>query len=139
MIRVTTQIETTPAPAAAEPLSSRLLTWVIGLGLGVLFGVMGTAVSQTTWTITPGVVLPTGLIVALPAVALLLVGLRLVLRTRTAAILAAFGVVVAIFLLSQPSSGGSVLVPANGLGLTWTFAPTVIALVVLAWPRFSKN
>lgn len=139
MIDVTAQIETTSATAAPEPLSSRILAWVIGLGLGVLFGVMGTAVSQTTWSIAPGFSLPTGMIVALPAVGLLLVGLRLIMRTRTVSILAAFGVVVAIFLLSQPSSGGSVLVPANALGLTWTFAPTVIALVVLAWPRFSKN
>jgi hypothetical protein len=100
---------------------------------------MGTAVSQSSWTVVPGFSLPIGLIVALPAVALLLVGLRLVLRTRTTAILAAFGVVISIFLLSQPSAGGSILVPGNTRGVVWTFAPTVIALFVLAWPRFSKN
>ena len=123
----------------AESLSSRIVSWVVGLGLGVLFGVMGTAVSQSTWTIAPGFSLPVGLIVALPAVLLLLVGLRLVLRTRTTAIVAAFGIVVTIFLLSQPSAGGSILVPGNLLGVVWTFAPTVIALLVLAWPRFGKN
>lgn len=125
--------------APPEALSSRIVSWIVGLGLGVLFGVMGTAVSQSTWTIAPGFSLPIGLIVALPAVALLLVGLRLVLRSRTTAILAAFGIVVTVFLLSQPSAGGSVLVPGNALGVTWTFAPTVIALLVLAWPRFAKN
>ncbi|KQP55917.1 hypothetical protein ASF51_12325 [Agreia sp. Leaf283] len=125
--------------ATPETLSSRIVSWVVGLGLGVLFGVMGTAVSQSTWTITPGFSLPIGLIVALPAVLLLLVGLRLVLRTRTTAIVAAFGIVVTIFLLSQPSAGGSILVPGNALGVVWTFAPTVIALLVLAWPRFGKN
>ena len=123
----------------AESLSSRIVSWVVGLGLGVLFGVMGTAVSQSTWTIAPWFSLPVGLIVALPAVLLLLVGLRLVLRTRTTAIVAAFGIVVTIFLLSQPSAGGSILVPGNLLGVVWTFAPTVIALLVLAWPRFGKN
>lgn len=125
--------------ATPETLSSRIVSWVIGLGLGVLFGVMGTAVSQSTWTVVSGFSLPVGLIVALPAVLLLLVGLRLVLRTRTTAIVAAFGIVVTIFLLSQPSAGGSILVPGNALGVVWTFAPTVIALLVLAWPRFGKN
>jgi len=125
--------------ASPETLSSRAVSWVVGLGLGVLFGVMGTAVSQSTWTIVAGFALPVGIIIALLAVTLLLVGLRLVLRTRTTAILAAFGIVVTIFLLSQPSAGGSILVPGNVLGVTWTFAPTVIALLVLAWPRFSKN
>jgi hypothetical protein len=124
---------------AQETLSSRLVSWIVGLALGVLFGAMGTAVSQSTWTVVPGFSLPIGLIVALPAIALLLVGLRRVLRTRTAAVIAAFGIVVTIFLLSQPSTGGSVLVPANALGFTWTFAPTVIALLVLAWPRFSQK
>ncbi|MBF4634553.1 hypothetical protein ITJ38_09090 [Agreia pratensis] len=135
-------IEQTREPrreASPESLSSRAVSWAVGLGLGVLFGVMGTAVSQSTWTIVDGFSLPVGIIIALLAVTLLLLGLRLVLRTRTAAILAAFGIVVAIFLLSQPSSGGSILVPGNALGVTWTFAPTVIALLVLAWPRFSKN
>jgi hypothetical protein len=125
--------------ATRETLTSRIVSWVVGLGLGVLFGVMGTAVSQSTWTVAPGFSLPVGLIVALPAVLLLLVGLRLVLRTRTTAIVAAFGIVVTIFLLSQPSAGGSILVPGNALGVVWTFAPTVIALLVLAWPRFGKN
>ncbi|KJC65909.1 hypothetical protein TZ00_02270 [Agreia bicolorata] len=120
-------------------MSSRVVSWVVGLGLGALFGVMGTAVSQSTWMIASGFSLPIGLIVALLAVTLLLVGLRLVLRTRTTAILAAFGIVVTIFLLSQPSAGGSILVPGNALGVTWTFAPTIIALLVLAWPRLMKN
>jgi hypothetical protein len=100
---------------------------------------MGTAVSQSTWRVLPGIAIPIGLIVALPAVVLLLVGLRMVLRTRTTAIIAAFGIVVTIFLLSQPSAGGSILVPGNTLGVVWTFAPTVIALLVLAWPRFTRN
>jgi len=135
-------IEAQPEPhrgSTPETLSSRIVSWIVGLGLGVLFGVMGTAVSQSIWRIVPGFSLPVGLIVALPAVLLLLVGLRLVLRSRTTAILAAFGIVVTIFLLSQPSAGGSILVPGNMLGVVWTFAPTVIALLVLAWPRFEKN
>jgi hypothetical protein len=125
--------------APREALTSRIVSWIVGFGLGVLFGVMGTAVSQSTWTVAPGFSVPIGLIVGLPAVTLLLIGLRLVQPTRTPAILAAFGIVLAVFLLSQPSAGGSILVPNTVLGVIWTFAPTVIALLVLAWPRFAKN
>jgi hypothetical protein len=125
--------------APREALASRIVSWIVGFGLGVLFGVMGTAVSQSTWTVAPGFSVPIGLIVGLPAVTLLLIGLRLVQPTRTPAILAAFGIVLAVFLLSQPSAGGSILVPNTMLGVIWTFAPTVIALLVLAWPRFAKN
>lgn len=125
--------------APRETVSARIVSWVVGFGLGALFGVMGTAVSQSTWTMSPGFSAPIGLIVGLPAVTLLLIGLRLVQPTRTPAILAAFGIVLMVFLLSQPSAGGSILVPNNTLGVIWTFAPTVIALLVLAWPRFAKN
>jgi hypothetical protein len=122
-----------------EPLSARLVSWVIALALGVLFGVMGTAVSQSRVTVFDAA-LPVGLVIGLLAVTLLLMGLRLLYRTRTAAMIAAFGLVLAVFLLSQPSAGGSVLLPANSvLALAWTFGPTVIALLVIAWPRFSRN
>ena len=133
------QPATAPARPTAEPISSRLVSWVIALALGVLFGVMGTAVSQSRITVFD-VAIPVGLVVGLLAVTLLLMGLRMLFRTRTPAIVAAFGLVLAVFLLSQPSQGGSVLLPANSvLALVWTFGPTVIALLVIAWPRFSRN
>jgi hypothetical protein len=120
-------------------MSARLVSWVIALALGVLFGVMGTAVSQSRVTVFDAA-LPVGLVIGLLAVTLLLMGLRLLYRTRTAAMIAAFGLVLAVLLLSQPSAGGSVLLPANSvLALAWTFGPTVIALLVIAWPRFSRN
>jgi hypothetical protein len=117
-----------------DSMVTRVAGWAIGLALGILFGALGTIVSQSTVELGT-IPVPIGLIVALPAIALLLVGLRSVLRNRIGAILAAVGMVGVVFVLSQPSTGGSVLVPANTAGYVWTFAPTLIAVVVLAWPR----
>lgn len=107
----------------------------MGLVLGVVFGVLGTIVSQSSVSVLGFFDLPYGLIIALVAVALLLIGLRLVLSSRIGAIFAAVGVVGALGILSQPSTGGSVLVPANISGYVWILAPSIIALIVLAWPR----
>jgi hypothetical protein len=123
---------------SAESVVPRIAGWVIGLLLGGLFGALGTIVSQSTIALG-SLTIPIGLIVALPAVALLLIGLRLVLRTRTAALLAGLGLAGTVLLLSQMSAGGSVLVPNNALGYVWTLAPTFIALVVLAWPRLTRR
>jgi N-acetyl-1-D-myo-inositol-2-amino-2-deoxy-alpha-D-glucopyranoside deacetylase len=54
---------------------------------------------------------------------------------RFVAFCTAMGLLGVIGLLALRSAGGSVLVPANGLGIAWTFVPALIALVVIAWPR----
>jgi len=118
-----------------ESTATRVAGWIVGLALGVVFGILGTVVSQSSVSILGYFDLPYGLIIALAGVTLLLVGLRLVLPSRVGAILAAVGVVGALGILSQPSAGGSVLVPANIMGYIWILAPSIIALVVLAWPR----
>ncbi len=117
----------------------RVAGWIMGLALGVVFGVLGTVVSQSSVNVLGVFDLPYGLIIALVAVALLLVGLRLVLTSRIGAIFAAVGVLAALGFLSQPSVGGSVLVPANIAGYVWILGPSVIALIVLAWPRTARR
>ena len=118
-----------------ESTATRVAGWIVGLALGIVFGILGTVVSQSSVSILGFFDLPYGLIIALAGVTLLLVGLRLVLPSRIGAILAAVGIVGALGILSQPSGGGSVLVPANIMGYVWILAPGIIALVVLAWPR----
>jgi N-acetyl-1-D-myo-inositol-2-amino-2-deoxy-alpha-D-glucopyranoside deacetylase len=54
------------------------------------------------------------------------------------ALAAAVGVVGVTTLLSQEGPGGSVLVPANMAGFIWAYAPMLVAVVVLAWPRFTS-
>ncbi len=102
--------------------------------IGVAIGVVTTINHQASLTVFQ-VPVWYGLVLAVFAVTALLVGLRLVADSRRVAALAAGGVLVAVGVLSLPSVGGSVLVPANPVGYLWTFAPVVIAVVVLGWPR----
>jgi hypothetical protein len=129
-----------PAPAGSST-STRVLGYVVAFVLGVVFGVLGTVVHQIAFSVFGLFDVPIGLIVALPAVALLLVGLRLMVESRLAAIIAGAGVVGVIALLALPSPGGSVLIPGsvagadNIAGMVWIVGATIVAVVVLAWPR----
>jgi hypothetical protein len=123
------------APEVGESWVVRVGSWVVALLLGVVFGMLGTVVNQATISVFGWFDLPIGLVMGCLASILLLLGLRLILTTRTLALLAAVGLVGIVVALTLQSPGGSVLIPANVYGYVWTFAPTVISLVVLAWPR----
>ena len=69
------------------------MTLVIGLLLGVVLGMLGTVVSQSTVSFFGLFPLPYGLIMAIAASLFMLVGLRLIMPTRTVAVLAAVGLV----------------------------------------------
>lgn len=106
----------------------------IALAMGVILGVVLTINHQQTWGIAD-ITIPIGLIAGLAIITALLVGFRLVFETRTVALCAAVGVNATIAVFSQKSPGGSVLIPANVEGFVWAYAPLVISLVVLAWPK----
>jgi LmbE family N-acetylglucosaminyl deacetylase len=134
------RLDPPPGPPVGMPvgmpqtLAGRLLVSAAALVVGVVFGLLGTIAHQATIPIGP-VTLPAGLILALAAVAALLAGLRLVLGDRLPVFACALGMLGTIFLLSLRSAGGSVLVPAGLAGTLWTVAPTLIATLVLAWPK----
>ena len=44
-------------------------------------------------------------------------------------------VLISVFVFSQRSVGGSVLVPDNIAGSIWAIAPTLIATIIVAWPK----
>ncbi len=119
--------------------TTRLLAIAASLFLGLLFGVLGTIVHQISVSVFGVFDLPVGLIVALPALALLLVGLRMSAPTRFAALAAAIGSICMVALLALPSPGGSVLIPDSALGLAWLIGSTLVAVVVLAWPRIKPR
>jgi hypothetical protein len=125
------------APPVAESRGARVLIWVIAFALGALFGAIGTTVSQTSFSFFGAFSVPIGAIVATLAVSFLLVGLRLVLPSRVTALVAAIGVVAAVAVLSLGGAAGSILFPNNAAGVYWTLAPTVIGLVVVAWPSMA--
>ena len=120
-----------------QSLFSRVSSLVVATVLGAFAGVTLTAAHQATGAVGP-VTVPWGIITAVIVTAAILAGLRLVFETRIVAGCAAIGILGASALLSIQTTGGTVLVPANAAGYTWTFAPVVIAAIVLAWPRFTR-
>lgn len=121
-------VEVPPGPGA------RALAGLLAFVVGAAFGVLGTIAHQATIVLGP-VTIPIGLVLALVGVTALLAGLRLVVGDRLVVLLAAIGLLGTIFLLSLRSEGGSVLVPQGLPGTLWTVGPTLVATIVLAWPR----
>ena len=125
-------------PAEPRPITTRMLLSAGGFVLGLFVGSVTTVVHQSVITVA-GVDVPWGLILGLLVVAGFLVGLRIVVQDRLVVLLAALGLVAMVFLLSQSSTGGSVLIPNNLWGTIWAVAPTLIATIVVAWPRLPQR
>lgn len=119
-------------------LPARIAALLLAVVLGAFTGVMMTAAHQATVTFGT-VTVPWGIIAALVISSALLVGLRLVFGTRLVAFCAAVGLIGVSALLATQLLGGSVIVPANPVGYTWTFAPVVISVLVLVWPRLVRR
>ena len=122
----------------AHPLSTRLLLSAGSFGMGLLVGSITTVVHQSVVSVG-GVELPWGLILSVVVLVGFLVGLRIVVEDRLVVLFAALGIVGMVFLLSMQSTGGSVLVPNNLWGTIWAVVPTLIATVVVAWPRLPQR
>jgi len=102
---------------------------VIVLPLGAALGFIGTFFHQA--------LPPVGIVVALGTVGVFLAGLRSWASVRSPAAIGALGIAGMSAILSLPA-GGTVLVPGNLVGLSWTFGVALIALVVLAWPDTAR-
>ena len=127
-----------PETVPRRPLSTRLILSAGGFLLGMFVGSVTTVVHQSVLTIA-GVDIPWGLILGLLVVSGFLVGLRIVVQDRMIVLVAALSLVAMVFLLSLKSTGGSVLVPNNMWGAIWAIAPTLIATIVVAWPRLPQR
>lgn len=119
-------------------MSTRLLLSIAAILMGALLGSITTVAHQNVLTIA-GAEIPWGITLSLLVVTGFLVGLRILVQDRLIVLLAALGLVGMVFLLSQQSVGGSVLVPNNMLGTIWAIGPTLIATVVVAWPRLPQK
>lgn len=124
--------------AGRRPTSTRILLSLGALGMGLLVGSITTVVHQSVVTLA-GVDIPWGMILGLIVVLGFLVGLRIVVEDRLIVLSAALGIVGMVFLLSLESVGGSVLVPNNLWGTIWAVAPTLIATIVVAWPKLPQR
>lgn len=90
-------------------------------------------------TIYHAALFPWGLALSVILVALFLVALRALWRTRLLALAGALGAVGVIVAAAGADPSGSVLIMADPAGLSFVVAVTFVTAVVLAWPRFSTR
>jgi N-acetyl-1-D-myo-inositol-2-amino-2-deoxy-alpha-D-glucopyranoside deacetylase len=119
-------------------MTEKVVTSVLALLVGVAAGGICTVNHQLVLSLGAAR-LPIGVVVSLAIVAALLIGTRIVFESRIPASLAALGVLGSLAVLTLGGAGGSVLVPANGAGYTWTYGAAIVVAVVLAWPRFARS
>ncbi len=138
--RYTFQVMERAAEAPKKYALSWSLTasWMLALLVGAFVGSVTTVIHQSSIVVL-GIPIPWGLIVSLATVAAYLLGLRLVRGERGSVIFGALGVLLSIFVFSQRSQGGSVLVPDNLAGSVWAIAPTLIATIIVAWPKLPER
>src|SRR6476619_6185664 len=110
-------------------LLARIVTWIVALVVGAVYGTAGTIAHAFTigW-------FPLGLILAIIGSAALLVAVRLLTSDRWAALAAGLGMMIATLVFSGRGPGGSVIVPNSLLGIVWTIAIPLVVTVVVAWP-----
>jgi len=118
--------------------AERVILALVAMLIGGLVGVVLTAVHQSSVMIG-GVRIPWGIIAAVALTTALVLGLRLIYDTRVAAGFASLGVLLMSALLANTTPGGTILIPGNLTGYIWTFAPVLIVLIVLGWPRVNRQ
>jgi hypothetical protein len=128
-------------PADVDPapsLASRIVTFVLGLLVGVVYGAVGTVAHPLAVSIG-SISLPYGLVVGLVGVLALFVGFRLVVGGRLAAVGAAVGAVGIVSLFSLESIGGSILIREGLAGSVWLVGPALLGALVIAWPSLPTH
>ncbi|EPR75716.1 hypothetical protein ADILRU_1886 [Leifsonia rubra CMS 76R] len=116
----------------------RVVLAIVATAVGGLVGVVLTVVHQSTITIA-GARVPWGIIAAVALTTALILGLRLIYDTRVAPGFASLGVLLMSALLATAMPGGTVLIPSNLSGYVWTFAPVLIVLIVVGWPKVNRQ
>lgn len=116
----------------------RVVLALAATAVGALVGLVLTAVHQSAITLF-GARVPWGIIAALALTTALVLGLRLIYDTRVAPGFASLGVLLMSALLATAMPGGTILIPGNVSGYVWTFAPVLIVLLVVGWPRVNRQ
>ncbi|MCA5892397.1 DUF6113 family protein [Isoptericola sp. NEAU-Y5] len=123
---------TTPARPTSQP-PRRLLPVVgrvpLAALLGVTIGVLGTVAHRAEWGD-----LPVGIVLAL-AITLSAAVLCRAWAGMSTLLASGVGWVVAVQMLSVEGPGGDVLVPAQTVGLVWTYGGLVLFAVTAFLPR----
>ena len=114
------------APARRRGAIGRALLAVV---LGLVMGVLGTAAHRTTW-----LDLPVGIILAL-ALTLSTAVLCRAWSGLGGMLAAGGGWLVAVQVLSLSGPGGDVLVPAEAVGMAWSYGGLAVFVVAAFLPR----
>jgi N-acetyl-1-D-myo-inositol-2-amino-2-deoxy-alpha-D-glucopyranoside deacetylase len=129
---------TEPVAFADQNPIARFVVAVLAALIGVALGALLTVENQFTVNVA-GQPIWVGVILAVAVVTGVLAGFRLAFETRIVPAFTAGGMIVVVGIFSLPGSSGTPLIVSSGPGLLWELAPTVIAFVVLVWPRSAKR
>jgi N-acetyl-1-D-myo-inositol-2-amino-2-deoxy-alpha-D-glucopyranoside deacetylase len=99
---------------------------------------LGGVVIASIATVVHAEAFPLVVAASLAVVALFVTALRLVTEDRLVATSAAIAVIATVFMFSQRSAGGSVLIQGNLVGNVWVFGSAVIAGLAIAWPQIRR-
>ena len=107
----------------------RIVTWVIALVVGAVYGLAGTIAHAYAigW-------FPLGLVLGIVGCGAMLAAVRLLTADRWSAFATGMGMMVATLVFSGRGPGGSVIVPESGLGIVWTLAVPILVAIAVAWP-----
>lgn len=114
-------------------LFSRILTWLMALVLGAVFGTAGTIgyASQVAG-------LPLGFVIGIVGCAAMLIAIRTITEDRWAVAAGGVGMLGALVLFSGVGPGGSVVVPDSVLAMVWSLSLTAVVIAIAAWPDMSR-
>jgi len=102
--------------------------------VGAVFGLATTVTHATSVWGLPWA----GLVLGAVACGGMLLAVRLLLHDRWGALATGLGMLLGMVVISGRGPGGSVIVPNDLLGVTWTWTVAVMVLLVAAWPDFSR-
>jgi N-acetyl-1-D-myo-inositol-2-amino-2-deoxy-alpha-D-glucopyranoside deacetylase len=117
-------------------MHNRLGASLLALVVGLILGVVGTFGHRGVIGVG-GTDLPWGIVVSVAGAACFLIGTRLYSGSRLVTLAGTVGLLVPIFVFSFQGPGGSVVIVGDTIGRIWDFAPALIAVGVLAWPRLN--
>jgi N-acetyl-1-D-myo-inositol-2-amino-2-deoxy-alpha-D-glucopyranoside deacetylase len=128
-----------PVPTAPETFAEmsgpgKATAVVVAAVVGMLVGGLGTITHQQTLSIGGWSTAPIGMVLTTLIVIGVVVGVRLLYRSRLLVAAVGVGVILATQVLVAVAGQSSPLVLANAAGYVWTFGPALIAMLVLAWP-----
>lgn len=123
---------------AAGLLAARILTWLVSVVIGAVYGTAATVGHAFALG-----AFPLGLILAVAGTGALLIAFRALTADRWTALAGGLGVVIVTLAFSNIGPGGSAIVapatPATEwVPVAWTLAVPILVALVVAWPDLSS-